>query len=61
MAWLHNRIIESEGFHQMKHRDTKIGPRRTRTVEQLNSYMRQEWDSVPLPKVQELSSQFLNF
>ena len=34
----------------------KIRQRRPRTVEQLESYIRQEWDNIPLPKLQQLVS-----
>jgi len=34
----------------------KIQRRRPRTVEQLESYIRQEWDNIPLQKVQQLVS-----
>ena len=40
-------------WHIMKQ---KIRQRRPRTVEQLESYIRQEWDNIPLPKLQQLVS-----
>jgi len=41
-------------FHHLK--TSKIQQRRPRTAEQLESSIRQEWDNIPLPKVQQLVS-----
>ena len=66
-AWLHNRriwvlewpagspdLLPTENIlHTMK---CKIQWRRPRTVKQLESYIRQEWHSIPLSEVQQLVS-----
>jgi len=52
-AWLHSRGVQVmddlsavQTFYQS----------RPRTAEQLESFIRQEWDNIPLPKVQQLVS-----
>jgi len=60
----HGFVVEESGrwtdlpavqtFHHMK--TFKIQQRRARTAEQLESSIRQEWDNIPLPKVQQLVS-----
>jgi len=57
----HGFVVEESGcwtdlpavqtFNHLK--TLKIQQRRPRTAEQLESYIRQEWDNVPLPKIQQ--------